>query len=237
MPIGVPSRLDGPGDAGPARAADGPGPYAVRRLRRRGTPFEAGTPTSAPRHQSLASGAPARAGGQVGGTGRSSGRKERHAQRRGEASRQVGAGGAGDQRGGGSSEHDRRRHGRSGGVGVTPDNRDDQLAHRSGVLRVQPGRGRVQRTGGSGERPRRGERSQDHRCRPRRSDQPQRDRHGRTGGHLQGRQRHRVDQPAVLPGRQVPKPGGHPRHRRLLRRARVGHPALPPTCSPPTSAA
>ena len=62
--------------------------------------------------------------------------------------------------------------------------------------------------------------------RPRRSDQPDGDRHRGAGRALQGRLRHRVGQPFVLPRRQVPQPTGRARHGGVLRRPRVGHPAL-----------
>ena len=64
---------------------------------------------------------------------------------------------------------------------------------------------------------------------------PTRDRDGRPGRRLEEPGGHRVDQPPLLPGRQVPAAGGPAGDRWLLRRPGVGHAAASRTCSPPTS--
>ncbi len=58
-------------------------------------------------------------------------------------------------------------------------------------------------------------------ARPRRPDEPRQHLHRGAGGRLQGL-RHRLAEPAVLPGVQVPEPGRRPGHWFLRRRPRVG---------------
>ena len=59
----------------------------------------------------------------------------------------------------------------------------------------------------------------------RRPDQPHLDHHRRAERGVQGL-RHRLAEPTVLPGRQVPATGGRAGDRLLRRRPGVGHPAL-----------
>ena len=96
--------------------------------------------------------------------------------------------------------------------GSTHHHRHDHLAHRTGLVRVQPGPGRVQRAHRACRTPQGGVNGHkiigvvlDDQTSPTEIVD------GGPGRALQGRRRHRVDQPALLPGRQVPEPAGRAR--------------------------